>query len=92
MAANRTHDDAAKRTMLLEHLQLANRHVVESEHRVTRQLRVLARLRAKSQATATAEWFLGYLRTSQVVHLAGRERLLQELAILDERLVDPTET
>ena len=92
MAANRTHEHAANRTMLLEHLQLANRHVAESGHRVTRQLRLLAKLRAKSQPTATAEWFLSYLRTSRVVHLAGRERLLQELALLDERPDDSTET
>lgn len=91
MASHMTHEEAAKRAMLLEHVQLADRHVAESQHRITRQLRVLAKLRAKSQATATAEWFLGYLRTAQVVHLAGRERLLQELAVLDEKPDDSTD-
>lgn len=74
---------ANDRKIVLEHLQLADRHVAEGEHRISRQHRVIARLRAKGEATTTAEWFLGYLRASRLVHLVSRSRLHEKLASLD---------
>lgn len=83
MISNSSNDEATERKMLLEHIQLASRHVAESDHRIARQRRVIAKLRMKQQTTATAEWFLTYLQTSRVVHLAGLTRLQRELSSLD---------
>jgi len=83
MISDSTSDEATERKMLLEHIQLASRHVAESDHRIARQRRVIAKLRMKQQTTATAEWFLTYLQTSRVVHLAGLTRLQRELSSLD---------
>ena len=58
--------------------------MTESGHRIARQRHLIAKLQMKRQATSTAESFLDYLRTAQVVYLAGRERLQEELAGLDE--------
>jgi hypothetical protein len=83
MSRNTPSEPADIRKMLLELLQVANRHVAESGHRITRQRHLIARLQTKGQATSTAESFLDYLRTARVVYLAGRERLQLELAALD---------
>lgn len=84
MSKNTPSEAAGTRKMLLELLQVANRHVAESDYRITRQRHVIAKLQTKRQASSTAEWFLDYLRTARVVYLAGRERLQLELASLDE--------
>jgi len=86
MSKNTPSDAAGTRKMLLELLQVANRHVAESGHRITRQRNLIAKLHMKRQATSTAESFLDFLRTARVVYLAGRERLQRELAALDETL------
>ena len=76
---------ATDRPMLLEHLAISNRHVAESEHRITRQQHLISKLRAKRQTSSAAEEFLRCLQISRVVHLAGRTRLEQALASLDEK-------
>ena len=83
MTADSDSEAVVDRKILLEHLQVANRHVAESEHRIARQQRLIDKLQAKQQATSTAEWFLGYLRASRVLHLVSRSRLQEELAQLD---------
>ena len=100
MSKNTPSETADIRKMLFELLQVANRHVAESGHRITRQRHLIAKLQMKGQVTSTAESFLDYLRTARVVYLAGRERLQLELAALDvspgpspaERLDQPADT
>ena len=75
---------AGTRKMLLELLQIANGHVADSGHRITRQRHFIAKLQSRGQATSTAEWFLDYLRTARIVYAAGRERLQLELTRLNE--------
>ena len=77
---------ANDRTMLLNHLELANRDFGESEHHITRQQNLISRLRAKRQPTLLAVEFLRSLQASRVMHCAGRSRLQRALAILDEKL------
>lgn len=89
MSENIPSESADARKILVELLQVANRHVAESGYRITRQRHLIARLQTKRQATSTAEWFLDYLRTARVVYLAGRERLQLELAALDKTLRSP---
>ena len=38
---------AEDRTMLLNHLEVANQYLIESEHRVARQRNLISKLRAK---------------------------------------------
>jgi len=74
------------RPMLLDHLETAARHVAECNHRIARQLHLIAKLHAKLQRSSVAEEFLRCLQVSRVVHLAGRARLRQALASLDKEL------
>lgn len=77
---------AHDRTMLLDHLEVANRYFAESEHRIARQQNLILKLRAKGQTTLLAVAFLRSLQASRVMHRAGRSRLQRALTILDERL------
>lgn len=70
--------------MLLNQLDLANRHFIESEHRVTRQQHLIANLRVKHQTTTLAVEFLRGLQVSRAIHLASRNRIQRALARLDE--------
>ena len=78
--------DAHDRSMLLDHLELANRYLAESEHRIARQQNFISKLRAKGQTSLLAIAFLRSLQASRVMHRAGRSRLQRALAILDEKL------
>ena len=77
---------AHERSMLLDHLELANRYFAESEHRIARQQNFISKLRAKGQTSLLAIAFLRSLQASRVMHRAGRSRLQRALAILDEKL------
>jgi hypothetical protein len=77
---------ASDRTMLLNHLEVVNRYFRESEHSITRQQKLISKLRAKRQTTLFAVEFLRSLQASRVMHCAGRSRLQRALAILDEKL------
>lgn len=74
---------AVDRPTLLSHLEVANRYLTESEHRIARQQNVVSKLRDKRQAATLAVEFLRSLQASRVLHRAGRDRLLRALAILD---------
>ena len=75
---------AIDRTMLLHQLDLASRHFTESEHRVTRQQHLIAKLRVKRQTTTLAVEYLRGLQVSRAIHLASRNRIQRALARLDE--------
>lgn len=77
---------ANDRTMLLDHLEVANRYFAESEHRIARQQNLIAKLRAKRQTTLSAVEFLRSLQASRVMHRTGRGRLQRALAVLDAKL------
>ena len=77
---------AHDRSMLLDHLELANRYFAESEHRIARQQNLILRLRTNGQTTLFAVAFLRCLQASRWMHRAGRSRLQRALAILDEKL------
>jgi hypothetical protein len=77
---------AHDRTMLIDHLEVANRYLVESEHRIARQQNVISKLRLKGQTPLLAVAFLRSLQAARVMHRAGRSRLQRALAILDEKI------
>lgn len=74
---------ASERSMLLDHLAVANRYCTESEHRIDRQHNLIAKLRAQHRTTLVAFEFLRSLQASRKSHHAGRNRLLEALAMLD---------
>jgi hypothetical protein len=71
--------------MLLDHLELANRYLAESEHRIARQQNFISKLRAKGQTSLLAIAFLRSLQASRVMHRAGRNQLQRALAHFDEK-------
>ena len=77
---------ANDRTMLLNHLEIANQYFAESEHRINRQLNLISKLRAQHQTTLLAVEFLRSLQASRMMYLHGRSRLQRALANLDEKL------
>ena len=74
---------ANDRAMLLNHLEVAHRHLAESEHRVAHQQNLISKLSARRQNTHLAVEFLRGLRASQVMRKAGCSRLQRALATLD---------
>jgi hypothetical protein len=77
---------AEDRTLLLNHLEVADRYFAESEHRIARQQSLISKLRAKRRTTLVAVEFLQLLQDSRLMHGKGRNRLQRALATLDERL------
>ena len=75
---------ADDRTMLLDHLEMANRYCAESEHRIARQENLISKLRAKGQTHLFTVAFLRSLQASRAIHRAGCSRLQRALAIMDE--------
>ena len=71
------------RPMLLNHLEVANRYLTESEHRITRQHNLISKLYAKHQSTSLAVEFLRTLQASRAMHSVGRSRILRALAVVD---------
>jgi hypothetical protein len=76
---------AQDRTMLLNHLEVANRYFAESEHRIARQQNLISKLGAKRQTSQIAVEFLRSLQALRAMHCAGRNRLQRALAMLDEK-------
>lgn len=77
---------AEDRTLLIDHLEVADRYFAESEHRIARQQSLISKLRAKRRTTLVAVEFLQLLQDSRLMHGKGRNRLQRALATLDERL------
>ena len=74
---------ANDKTMLLNHLEVADRYFAEAEQRVVRQQNLISKLRAKRQNTLLAVEFLRGLQASRVMRKAGCSRLQRALATLE---------
>ena len=75
-------DRSIKRQMVLEHLQLATRHVADGKAHITDQRKRLEQLRSDGHPTEQAERFLSVLIESQATHIEGLNRVEEELAAL----------
>ena len=69
-----------KRQMILDHLQLAERHVVEGERHLARQRDIVDTLEREGLDGKTARALLVQFEEMQTLHLADRDRLRAELA------------
>ena len=65
--------------MVLEHLEMAERHVREGDEHIALQEQRIAKLRLLGGDTAAAEALLKTMHHSQVLHVEGRELIRQEL-------------
>ena len=71
-----------RRAMLLEHLALAQKHVADGERHVRRQRELVAELDRDGHDTWQAKDLLRLFEELQVIHVSGRDRLLNELSEL----------
>ena len=72
-----------KRQMIVEHLQLAERHVAAGEKIISRQKALIMELERDSHDTATAKQLLVQFVELQAMHEADVARLSQELIDYD---------
>jgi hypothetical protein len=70
------------RTMVEEHLALAERHVIEGENHIARQRQIIDRLARGTGNLKLAEDVLAKLESTQATHIANRDRLRAELAAM----------
>jgi hypothetical protein len=70
------------RAMILEHLELAQRHVAEGERHVARQKEIVAELANDAHGTTATRALLIQFEEMQAPHVADRDRLRAELAAL----------
>jgi hypothetical protein len=68
------------RTMLLEHLAMAERHVAEGERHIRRQHEIIAELGRNGHDTQRSRELLGLFEELQTSHIGDRDRLAKELA------------
>ena len=68
------------REMLLDHLALAERHILQGEAHLTAQRALIARLDRNGHDARPARDLLDLFEDLQRVHIADRDRLLRELA------------
>jgi hypothetical protein len=68
------------RTVLLEHLAMAERHVAEGERHIKRQHEIIAELGGDGHDTQMARELLKQFEETQTSHIAHRDRLAKELA------------
>ena len=76
--------DRIRRALLLEHLEVAARHVADGEHHIRRQEILIADLGRAGHGTKPAESFLQELKAAQQVHLASQDRIKRELTIFQK--------
>jgi hypothetical protein len=67
------------RTMLEEHLAMAQRHAEEGERHITRQREIIAEIQARNGDATEAKRLLANFVGSQKLHLQDIERLISEL-------------
>ena len=70
--------------MVERHLAQAEEAVVLGEHHIARQRALIAELEQKSHDTAQAKQLLATFEETQMLHLAGRDRVRRELDALSE--------
>jgi hypothetical protein len=68
------------REHLITHLEQAERHVAQGEEHIVRQIELIARLEAGGHDTTEAKRLLGEFQELMAVHIAGRDRLRDQLA------------
>ena len=61
------------------HLHATERHIVSGESIIARQMALIARLKRNGHDTTEAEGWLAELERIQDMHVAHRERLMEEL-------------
>ena len=66
--------------MIQRHLRQARDHVASGEKLVEKQRAIVAKLAADGHRTDTARRLLGQLEEVQAMHIADRDRLIDELA------------
>ena len=70
------------RTMLLDHLAQAERHVAQGDGHILRQRALIDRLHRDGHETSVAEDLLRRFEEIQRMHIADRDRLRRELEAL----------
>lgn len=73
------------REQLTAHLKQAERHVNQGEEHIARQIELIARLEADGHDATEAKRLLGEFRQLLAVHIAGRDRLREQLASPQKR-------
>jgi hypothetical protein len=71
------------RAVLMDHLQMARRHVELGAEHIARQKAIIARLECKDRDTGLARQLLDILEETQRMHVADRQRLEKQLAAND---------
>ena len=67
------------RTMLLQHLALAERHISEGAEHLAKQQELIDRLASHKHDTKDAMAVLTTMRKTQANHLQDRDRVVKEL-------------
>lgn len=70
------------RATILDHLQLAERHVAEGERHIARQKEIIVELENDRHDAIAARALLVQFEEMQVLHIADRDRLRAELVAL----------
>jgi hypothetical protein len=68
-----------ERTLVLEHLEKARRHVAEGERHVAHQREIIAQKERDGHDTSMSKRLLGQFEELYKMHVADRDRLEQEL-------------
>jgi hypothetical protein len=69
------------RSMLEEHLALAERHVTQGEQHVAKQRAIVAELERDGHDASSARELLDVFEQTQATHMADRDRLRKELGL-----------
>jgi hypothetical protein len=67
------------RTVIIEHLALAQKHIVEGELRVRQQREYVAKLASRGEDTGLSKRILARLEAVLAMHVADCDRLIREL-------------
>lgn len=70
---------ASNLALLRDHLAIAERHVASGNRVVTRQRRLVSKLEADGHDTREAQALLARFEDLQALHIADRDRLIDEL-------------
>ncbi|MBV8795348.1 MAG: hypothetical protein JO136_10485 [Hyphomicrobiales bacterium] len=76
---NNAASSAIDREIVLQHLELANKHVAEGQKRIDAQLALVARLARDGHDTAQAQSLLRQFEETLALQLETRDRIVQEL-------------
>ena len=71
------------RSLLIEHLRQAREHVALGERHLARQREIVGEYERLGLDVASAAWLLSLFEELQVLHVAGRDRLEEQLASIE---------